>query len=281
MANRSNTSASASSSRSRPKSSQDSRSRRGSSGAAAEPEPSEVPSTRAAAAAAAGLATGYNVRDYQNPDAGAADRPLTKAAAKGKDDSKAKKGGISTLQSILGNTGPSVVRELTSHFSNLIREYSQDGEVLQASNLNSWWSETQQVAASPKMLTEYIKEYFRKYSGRGLPVTVDVLIATRCASSLGGEGGVTREELKEIREMAKTAKAEAAAAKNELNQVKQELNRLKNQNGGKGGQGGGGSGSDDNIKCNFCSEKGHRWANCPKRAAAAAKGDGSEQVKDE
>ena len=46
------------------------------SGAAAEPEP-EPP------------ATTYHVRDYQNPDAGAADRPLTKAA-KGKDKTKTK-----------------------------------------------------------------------------------------------------------------------------------------------------------------------------------------------
>ena len=190
---------------------------------------------------------------------------------------KAKKGGIATLQSILGNTGGSVVRELTSHFSNLIREYSQDGEVLQASNLNSWWSETQQVAASPKMLVEYIKEYFRKYSGRGLPVTVDVLIATRCASSLGGDGGVSKEELKEIRDIAKSAKAETAAVKNELNQVKAELNRLKNN----GASPPGGGGKDANIKCNSCGKTGHRWANCPTRLVAEAEGKSNEAAKDE
>ena len=50
----------------------------GSSGAAAEPEPPD----------------NYHVRDYQNPDAGAADQPLTKTAAKGK--GKGKKGGTST-----------------------------------------------------------------------------------------------------------------------------------------------------------------------------------------
>ena len=57
------------------------------SGAAAEPEPSAAaPSARRAAAA-----TTYNVRDYQNPDAGAADRPRSKAAqAKGKGATKAK-----------------------------------------------------------------------------------------------------------------------------------------------------------------------------------------------
>ena len=67
-------------SHSKPSSNRRSRPSSGPSGAAAEPEPSEVPSTRTATAAAA---TGYNVRDYQNPDAGAADQPLTKAA-KGK-----------------------------------------------------------------------------------------------------------------------------------------------------------------------------------------------------
>ena len=55
------------------------------SGAAAEPEPSAAaPSARRAAAA-----TTYNVRDYQNPDAGAADRPRSKAA-KGKGATKTK-----------------------------------------------------------------------------------------------------------------------------------------------------------------------------------------------
>ena len=75
----------------------------GSSGAAAEPEPSEVPSTRTAAATAA---TGYNVRDYQNPDAGAADQPLTKAAkGKGKGKAKGKKGGTTSVCFHCGKSG--------------------------------------------------------------------------------------------------------------------------------------------------------------------------------
>ena len=68
-----NTSASASTSRSTSPSDRRSSASSGGSGAAAEPEPSEVPSAT----------TTYHVRDYQNPDAGAADRPRSKAA-KGK-----------------------------------------------------------------------------------------------------------------------------------------------------------------------------------------------------
>ena len=45
-----------------------------------------MPSTRTAA-----TATGYNVRDYQNPDAAAADLALTKTV-KGKTKGKGKKG---------------------------------------------------------------------------------------------------------------------------------------------------------------------------------------------
>ena len=75
-------------------------------GAAAEPEPSEVPSTRTAATAA----TTYNVRDYQNPDAGAADLPLIKTA-KGKADDKGKKGGTTTVVCFnCGRAAPKLLR---------------------------------------------------------------------------------------------------------------------------------------------------------------------------
>ena len=108
--NSTDTSASASVSRSRPSSSRRSRPSRpssGPSGAAAEPEPSEVPSTRTAAAAAA---TGYNVRDYQNPDAGAADQPLIKAA-KGQTKGKGKKGGTTTVVCFnCGRAAPKLLR---------------------------------------------------------------------------------------------------------------------------------------------------------------------------
>jgi len=66
----------------------------GSSGAAAEPEPST---------------TGYNVRDYQNPDAGAADLPLTKAA-KGKTKGKGKGEGTTFVCFNCGRTAPKLLR---------------------------------------------------------------------------------------------------------------------------------------------------------------------------
>ena len=90
-----NTSASASTSRSTSPSDRRSSASSGGNGAAAEPEPSEVPSAT----------TTYHVRDYQNPDAGAADRPLTKTAAKGKDDSKGKKGGSTSVCFHCGKSG--------------------------------------------------------------------------------------------------------------------------------------------------------------------------------
>ena len=97
---------SASASRSKPSSNRRSRTSSSSSAAAAEPEPSEVPSTRTAAAAA----TTYNVRDYQNPDAGAADLPLSKTS-KGKTDAKGKKGGTTTVVCFnCGRAAPKLLR---------------------------------------------------------------------------------------------------------------------------------------------------------------------------
>ena len=76
------------------------------SGAAAEPEPSAAaPSARRATAAAT-----YNVRDYQNPDAGAADLPLSKTS-KGKTDDKDKKGGATTVVCFnCGRAAPKLLR---------------------------------------------------------------------------------------------------------------------------------------------------------------------------
>ena len=103
-------SASSRSSRSKPSSNRRGRTSSGSSGAAAEPEPSEVPSTRAAAATT-GTTTTYNVRDYQNPDAGADDQALSKAA-KGKTKAKGEKGGGATTFVCFncGRTAPKLLR---------------------------------------------------------------------------------------------------------------------------------------------------------------------------
>ena len=141
-------------------------------------------------------------------------------------------------------------------------------------------SETQQVSSSPKMTVDYIKEYFRKFTGRGLPETVNVLTATRCANGIGLEGMVSKEDMKEALTIAKAAKESAAALKNELQQVKTELNRLKSKAPGQGG-GAGGGGGDDKMTCNFCGKVGHRWAKCPDRAAAAAKEAAPDGQKDE
>ena len=104
--NSTNVSSSGSASRSSSSSNRRSRTSGGSSGAAAEPEPepSEVPSTRAAGA------TTYNVRDYQNPAAGAAALQLSKAA-KGKTEDKGKKGGATTVVCFnCGRAAPKLLR---------------------------------------------------------------------------------------------------------------------------------------------------------------------------
>ena len=94
--NSTDTSASASVSRSKPSSNRRSRLSSGPSGAAAEPEPPEVPSTRTSTSTSTAATTGYNVRDYQDPDAGAADLALTKGATD-KAKTKGKKGGATTV----------------------------------------------------------------------------------------------------------------------------------------------------------------------------------------
>ena len=68
--------------------------------------PSSTTNTNAAAAAT----TCYNVRDYQNPDAGAANQPLTKAADD-KSKAKGKKGGATTVVCFnCGRAAPKLMR---------------------------------------------------------------------------------------------------------------------------------------------------------------------------
>ena len=93
--NSTNTSSSGSTSRSSSSSNRRSRTSNGSSGAAAEPA----------------AATTYNVRDYQNPDAGAADLPLTKTSKGTTDDAKGKKAGTTTVVCFnCGRAAPKLLR---------------------------------------------------------------------------------------------------------------------------------------------------------------------------
>ena len=176
---------------------------------------------------------------------------------------KQKKAGVRTLSQILDGKAGLVRRELTQHFGSIIREYSEKGFIVEASSITQWWAETQALASDDSMMVDYIREYLRKYCGRGLPETVDVLIATRVAGSIGGQ--VSADSMKDALKMAKTAKDEAAELRSLVSSLKADLGRVKASVAGRedGVDRMGGGGKAAKMKCFLCGKKGHKAIDCP------------------
>ena len=60
-----------------------------------------------------------------------------------------------------------------------------------------FWSETQALSQDDDALVMYLTEYFKKYTGRGIPITVDVLVALRVFGARSNPGSSTQvNELK-------------------------------------------------------------------------------------
>ena len=182
---------------------------------------------------------------------------------------KQRKAGIDTLQKVLEKADDDVRAILAEHFANVVREYSAEGLVKEASRVTAWWADTQSISQDNAILVKYISEYFRRFPGRGLPVTIDPIIALKVTNA-GGGSGAGSELIKELKLKAKAAESDAAERKREVSQLRtqfdrlvSEVNKLKN-NSQKKGQG------RDDITCHHCGEPGHIQPNCPKKKAEDA-----------
>lgn len=184
---------------------------------------------------------------------------------------QARKAGLATLSKHLD--APDAVHQVSMHMSSLIREFSEMSLIEEASLLTTWWSETQAISGNdPKILSEYIKEYLKKYVGRGLPVPIDITLITRVTRGLGsGSSTAVNEALK----IAKDAKAraddavkDAAAARTEARKLQGELDRLRSSVAKKKED----KDPDDKEKkakgkgkCFICGSPDHQIADCPER----------------
>ena len=170
-----------------------------------------------------------------------------------------RKAGVKMLNSIL-NSGSNVRRDLSVHFGNLVRDYSGKQLIMEASLVTQWWAETQTISHDDKVLAAYITEYFMKYPGRGLPTTIDVVIATRVTGSM--TGGVSSDALKEVKD---SVKSQIAQLKTEVNNLRSELGKVKKNPNPSNKTPGKKEGEKEakGPKCWKCGEVGHFAADCP------------------
>ena len=167
---------------------------------------------------------------------------------------------------------------LNDHFTDIVRAYSESGKIQEAHLVTNMWTEVQSVCQSDELLRLYLKEWFKKYPGRGIPQPIDLILLVRCMNTVSSNLGVS-PEIRELRDLARSlkieanqAKAEAASIKNQFAQLKATINLGGGLAGGRAGRGGrGGRGVFGagferdlaNVKCHNCGEMGHYAANCP------------------
>ena len=96
---------------------------------------------------------------------------------------QSRKGGVDTLSKIITDKNRIA---LSSHFSALSREYTAKGWVEEVALISAFWTETMaHFDGNSKAMFGYLKEYFREFKGRGLPLAFSMPTAWRV---LGQEG---------------------------------------------------------------------------------------------
>jgi hypothetical protein len=191
---------------------------------------------------------------------------------------QSRKGGVDTLSKIITEKNRIA---LSSHFSALSREYTAKGWVEEVALISAFWTETMaHFDGNSKAMFGYLKEYFREFKGRGLPLAFSMPTAWRVLGQEGfAKAGLSDEQTKELRE----AKDAAAKAKREAEEAKAELKKLSTAVRGMQGRldrgldqggpdddkpGGGKRAFAFKGKCNICGKRGHMARDCPDNPAA-------------
>ena len=188
-----------------------------------------------------------------------------------------RKAGMSTLGKILEEKSTGLRRELQSHFGSLIRDFTEERLVVEASLVSQFWSEAASVSTEDAVVALYIKEWLRKYPGRGIPSVIDVVLATRVTGQQRATGGASADQVKALKESVSTLRSDLADVKRELNKLKQTVGNLSNSDDTGGG---GGKGPKGKGPCHYCGEMGHIAKFCPNKAPGAGRNKSDDADKD-
>ena len=169
---------------------------------------------------------------------------------------QARKAGKRMLATIIKNKN---FAETGAFFSDLMRAYSADHMVEEASLIASWWAETASCFSAEKdLLFDYLEEYFDKYAGRGLPVLIDTVLVTRLRNS-AGSSGASKEELKAIKNRLADLETMGGKHKTEIGELKKKVGDMKNPKPTAEEQ----DERRKKVTCHNCGEKGHYKSECP------------------
>ena len=137
-----------------------------------------------------------------------------------------RKAGVDTLGELIRSKDKF---KYTAHMSGLIRALGEKNLVAEVALLSRFTSETSQhYDGNNDLFWRYIEEYFKSYSGRGLPVPFDSSIALRVSMSKLGKGS-DDEDVKTMKKEVAAANAAAAKSATEAKEAAAAIKSLRNE----------------------------------------------------
>lgn len=169
----------------------------------------------------------------------------------------ARKAGTKMLSTILSEKN---IMEATAFFSGLMQRYASDAMVEESAIIANWWAESMACFGQDKdLLFDYLKSYFDKYMGRGLPCTIDVVLVTRLRNT-SSTSGMTKEEGKAMKNRCADLETAIAKLKSQVTELTKKVDSAKSRPTAEEQ-----AERRKNVVCHICQEKGHYASECPKK----------------
>jgi hypothetical protein len=133
-----------------------------------------------------------------------------------------RKAGVLSLDQIITSKSR---RELSLHYTRLAKEYSDRQLIEEATLVSQFWAETTSAFEGDDTgLFNYLNEWNRTYTGRGIPKLLDTDIILRTRKADGG--GMSASDAKDLKEAVKAAAGKVNASEQKASALEKRLARL-------------------------------------------------------